>query len=61
MLVALHMRQRNRKRPASCITECMQSTNAELEDIDPLTGAVLTPVKSKVPKYDRSLIFHAYL
>ena len=60
VLVALHLRQRNRKRPASCITKCMQSTTAELEDIDPLTGAVLTPVKSKVPKYDRSLRFHAY-
>ncbi|KAL3139633.1 hypothetical protein ABBQ38_003949 [Trebouxia sp. C0009 RCD-2024] len=50
VLVALHLRQRNRKRAASCITRCLQSTTAELEDIDPLTGAVLTPVKSKVPK-----------
>lgn len=51
--VAKFMPQHNPKRSASCTTRC-QSSTVQLEDIDPLTGAVLTPVKSKVPKYDRS-------
>lgn len=46
-------RQHQPKRSASCTTRCLQNSTVELEDIDPLTGAVLTPVRSKVPKYER--------
>ena len=47
-------RQHRPKRSASCTTRCLQNSTVELEDIDPLTGAVLTPVRSKVPKYEGS-------